>query len=770
MRPRSFRAHTALLVAATLAACSASTEAPDPAAGPADFTLRPASTTLEVDAGGEVSSFVELGRQAGFSGAVRMAFSDLPSGFTQEWTRDDANGDCSVVLRVAEAVEPGAYSLTLVGEADEGARLAALGLKATAPRAQTIVVVVGPGQTGSTFSLSTSPSVIEVAQGNIATFRVKTLPGSLKTGNVALSVEGVPAGAGVFFAQNPVALGAAGTDAQIITSLSTLPQAYTLKVKGVAGGVTKTSDLKLTVRPAADAGFNLRANPASQTLVRGVSAGGFFAPNVSIERLLGFGAPVTFSVQNLPPGVDAQFVPSSSPDQSSLRLTAGPDAALGATSLTVKAEGGGVVQTTPIALEIVSGEPQPLASNQGAAALDAGFGPGGFRVAPGFTFIKGVAPLPGGRALVLGGKQFLTQGLAALVDAGGALDPGFGTAGFVELPIAPTHGSQQPDGKILLAASIPLCDGQGNCNGSDALVMRLNADGSFDPSFDGDGQKLIPNASAAAVFAVAGKVHVFTGGGFMRLDPNGALDLSFDGDGLKVLPGLGLIQTAGIALDAQNRLVVYGKLSSGSANQVGLARFSLDGVFDVGFGQGGKAFLSNNFILTPSGERNGLTIDATGRLLVAGMLLHPEIFDNGRTTFSVARLTANGTIDTSFGEDGVASSSVGQAPDEGTSNARALGVAVTPNGKILAVGQVGGSTQLQDYAAARWNDDGSVDASFGQGGKFRFGFQFFPSIGGKVVESFFAALPSPDGRVTAFGTRHSSPIGPVDLTLARFNP
>ena len=749
-----------LLLAAALTACPS--PASPPVTGTDSFTLKPAETTLEVGVGGEVSSFVDLERKAGFTDTVQMAFTDLPAGFDQEWTRDSADGDCSLVLKVAESVKPGTYALTLAGQVGAGVQSAGLKAQATTVQTRSINVLVRPGAiTG--FSLTTNPSIIEVAQGNSATFRVNTQKGTFTQGNVNLSVEGLPNGASITFAKNPVTLESnTGTDAQVIVSNAVAAQEYLLKVKGTADGLTRTANLKLTVRPAAAAGFNLTANPSSKTLVRGAGAQGI-APSVSVERLLGFAPGVIFSVQNVPANVTAELLPGGSPDRQTLKLTAGANAALGNASLTVKAVGGNVVKTVPIALEIVSNEAQPLATNQGGVALD-----GAFKTVGGFTTVSGSVPLAGGKALVLGNKSFQGQGLLAVLNADGSPDAGFGAGGFVNIAATLNHASQQADGKILVAGTVPLCDGQGECNGSNALLTRLNANGSPDTGFDGDGTLVIPNSSGVAAFQANGKVHLFTGTEWIRLNANGSFDTGFDGDGRKAIPNLGVNGIVSVALDAQGRVVVYGKASASGINAA-FARMSLDGVLDVGFGQGGKASVQN-FGPAVNAGLNSLTVDANGRIVVAGVFLNESIPGNGRVSFAVARLTANGTLDTGFDNDGVGVSGVGSAPDDDTFGADALAVAVAPNGKITAFGKVGSQAQVTDYAAARWNENGSVDASFGQGGKFRFGLQLPGVIGGNRVERFVAAQPLADGRILALGVSGTSANGSGDLTAVRFKP
>ncbi|MFC3833672.1 MULTISPECIES: hypothetical protein [Deinococcus] len=87
--------------------------------------------TLHLTPGGEVSTFVDLKREAGIADTVQMTFGSLPAGFTQEGTRGAADSDCSVRLDAAENVAPGTYTLTPVGTTDAGVQTAARSPQAT---------------------------------------------------------------------------------------------------------------------------------------------------------------------------------------------------------------------------------------------------------------------------------------------------------------------------------------------------------------------------------------------------------------------------------------------------------------------------------------------------------------------------------------------------------------------------------------------------------------------------------------------------------------
>jgi uncharacterized delta-60 repeat protein len=122
--------------------------------------------------------------------------------------------------------------------------------------------------------------------------------------------------------------------------------------------------------------------------------------------------------------------------------------------------------------------------------------------------------------------------------------------------------------------------------------------------------------------------------------------------------------------------------------------------------------------------------------------------------------SAPGDLDTTFDSDGKVTTHF--VHDEG-----ARGVAVQPDGKIVAAGYAICTPCVppftpHDFALARYNQDGSLDTSFGQGGKVVAGF-------GAPQDEAFAVALQPDGKIVAAGVaeRTNDPAS-GDFALARF--
>jgi uncharacterized delta-60 repeat protein len=115
--------------------------------------------------------------------------------------------------------------------------------------------------------------------------------------------------------------------------------------------------------------------------------------------------------------------------------------------------------------------------------------------------------------------------------------------------------------------------------------------------------------------------------------------------------------------------------------------------------------------------------------------------NNASSHFALTRYNEDGTIDTSFGQFGrVVSDFDPDAPGES-----ATAGTIQPDGKIIAAGYVNGPQAGQSrITVARYNTDGSLDLTFGSGGKFFY--QQTPSIN----EAYTVAV-GPDGSIAAAG-------------------
>jgi serralysin len=316
----------------------------------------------------------------------------------------------------------------------------------------------------------------------------------------------------------------------------------------------------------------------------------------------------------------------------------------------------------------------------------------------------------------------------------------------------------QADGKILVAGTAGTA-----YNGSvyfDFALARYNPDGSLDTTFDGDGKLTTDfgssNDSGQSVTVQAdGKILVAGSGlsDFMlaRYNPDGSLDTTFDGDG-KVTTDFGSTVDSGrsVVVQADGKILVAGTSLNGSGSDFALARYNADGTLDNGFGTGGK--VTTDFGGYDWGSR--VVMQADGKILVAG---------EGK----LARYNSNGSLDSTFSGDGMLTT------DDFLSG-YGYSATVQADGKILVAG-----TDIQhnsnDFGLARYNPDGTLDTTFGSGGKVSTNFGFFTAWGYDDMESddhVYSVTVQTDGKILVAGQSNylSSDWNTPDFALARYNP
>lgn len=191
---------------------------------------------------------------------------------------------------------------------------------------------------------------------------------------------------------------------------------------------------------------------------------------------------------------------------------------------------------------------------------------------------------------------------------------------------------------------------------------------------------------------------------------SGVFDLSFGTDGLTRidLGGRSDAWTARILYQPDGKLVVVGGYNPGDAERMIVARFNPDGGPDGGFGQNG--WNSLRFGVSTARAYDGV-LQADGKIILAGKAYRPNTV---YPDFALARFTASGSLDTTFGDQGLVFTDFG-ANDEDI----AFTVALQPDGKILAggvayrsTGQPAPSDHQYFMAVARYTTNGSLDPTF----------------------------------------------------------
>lgn len=240
----------------------------------------------------------------------------------------------------------------------------------------------------------------------------------------------------------------------------------------------------------------------------------------------------------------------------------------------------------------------------------------------------------------------------------------------------------------------------------------------------------------------------------------GNLDPTFGTGGIVRTDFAGNIDEANaVAIQPNGQIIAAGSSFSNSktVEDFIVARYNANGSLDKRFGKNGK--ITTDFFRNVD-SISAIAIQPDGRIIVAGFAQLPGSGGNPRV-FALARYRSDGQPDTSFGNGGVLTTSFGG------NFAAASAVMLQPDGKIVVAGTVDFNPDVPgsglDFALARYNSSGTLDGSFGKGGKVVF--DFFGSF-----DQANAAVLQPDGKIIVVGSAsYDSANRDIGFALARFN-
>jgi uncharacterized delta-60 repeat protein len=177
------------------------------------------------------------------------------------------------------------------------------------------------------------------------------------------------------------------------------------------------------------------------------------------------------------------------------------------------------------------------------------------------------------------------------------------------------------------------------------------------------------------------------------------------------------------AFDAQGNIYAVGVSSPGVDTMTDfatvVARLSPQGVLDKTFGANG--FFTKNLTVGTNGElARAIGFQSTGKIVIAATVDQSGAADPRDRDVAVLRLDAGGTLDTTFGSNGVAimNLSDGMAVGAGFITDSVWHLVVQPDDKIVfSGGQVRPGGTDTDFAMVRLLADGAVDNTFGTAGK-----------------------------------------------------
>jgi uncharacterized delta-60 repeat protein len=235
----------------------------------------------------------------------------------------------------------------------------------------------------------------------------------------------------------------------------------------------------------------------------------------------------------------------------------------------------------------------------------------------------------------------------------------------------------------------------------------------------------------------------------------GDLDPTF-GSGGKVVGDFGGTDSAqDVALQPDGKIVIAGKIGDTSgAVDFGVARYNADGSLDTTFG-GGTGGVTTDFD-GQNDEARALALQPDGKILVAGdAYVGPG--PSSEIDFALARYNSDGTLDTTFG------GGTGKVTTDFSALDHAHDLVIQPDGRIVIVGQASPGGIV--FAVARYQPDGTLDATFGAGtGKVT-----TDVTGGGFDVAYAVALQS-DGKILAAGdVQAPGPGTSEELAVVRYN-
>mgnify|MGYP003775514083 FL=1 len=348
----------------------------------------------------------------------------------------------------------------------------------------------------------------------------------------------------------------------------------------------------------------------------------------------------------------------------------------------------------------------------------------------------------------------------------GELDNTFGTNGKVITPMAASNSSAssvkvQDDGKIVAIGSLE------NGNDYDFVLVRYTANGLLDHTFGTNGI-VITQMGTASNFAysvliqsddkIIGAGYSDDGGdddfALVRYHPNGDIDNTFGTNGNAITPiGSSDEGSYSVEIQTDDKIVIAGFSDNGSDYDFAIVRYNSDGSLDNTFG-------ANGIATTPIGSGDdvarSIAYQDDGKIVTGGYSSNGNGIEKnpGNYDFALVRYKTNGFIDNTFGINGIVTTPIGTESEYVTS------LVCQSDEKIVAAGHSFNGNDY-DFALVRYNPDGSMDNSFGTNGVVT------TPIGSSHDRVYSVAIQN-DGKIVTAG--YSFNGNDDDFAIARYNP
>jgi len=326
--------------------------------------------------------------------------------------------------------------------------------------------------------------------------------------------------------------------------------------------------------------------------------------------------------------------------------------------------------------------------------LDTSFGSGGFATIDNAgSFFAMILESSGKIVAAANGNPDANSGFVELArfNSNGTLDASFGKDGTTTtqaVPFTPSFDSTgaialQSNGEILVAASSP------------GVMARFTSTGQLDTTFGTGGiANLVSSFPTQILVQASGKILVSAGAPqptpaaqasiVSRYNSNGSLDTTFAAAGM-----MATVATASAMTESGGKIVIAGavtsKISAPPASGdvgFGIVRYSANGVIDTSFGTGGIAVVDFGSSAPLSGAF-AIAIQSNGDIVAGGAAAQGPENTGLNSAFGLTRVTSTGALDTTFGTDGIVTTTIVSGTEEFSF---VTGLATQSDGKIVAIG------------------------------------------------------------------------------------
>ncbi|MGD0548675.1 MAG: cellulose binding domain-containing protein [Terracidiphilus sp.] len=321
------------------------------------YTLAPSAPSLTVATGQHATDTITVNDQGGFTGAVTLTNSALPTGVTLGYGTNPTTTSSVLTFTVGSNAIAGTYPITITGNSGN-----------LTPVTTSISLVI---TSGGNFTLSAAPAALTIAQGGSSTSIITVIDNGGFTGPVTIGSSSSPIGVtGICGPINPIT-GNGSCTLTVAVPSTTAVGAYSLTVTGTSGSLSNSVVLSVAVTLAT--GYTLGASPASLTIPQ--CGSGF--TTLTVVPIGGFTGSVTLTTSGLPAGVSVGFSPNPTITTSVLTFNVACTAVPGTYPVTITGLSGSLSRSTTITLIItlktgftIAPSAATLSVAQGASGID----------------------------------------------------------------------------------------------------------------------------------------------------------------------------------------------------------------------------------------------------------------------------------------------------------------------------------------------------------------------------------------------------------------